>query len=450
MISQLFLPWLSARQQDWLTPLKQSREGGAKSWFHSNRVSLRQAESECRAYLPLYLPRQVFGQFLQDFLHDTISDAEGKNLANVRSMNGQVVSISKELSGVFRVAFADGVQLLSRRIVLGIGSPPSAAYPELQHAPNYISGSDQWAGSSALEKSLAEQLSPGASCRTIVMLGSSAAAMESLYLLWNLTGACNAIERVVVVSSSGLLPDHHSARTCSVTTRVKHSSSEGSPKAEKLLLAVAGDLAESRAAAGPRSYDAGTFSEAFDRAFAALPLFEKRRFVNEFGADFCRLNRHAPPEYVGAVRAIQNTGKLHVMKGYVEEIKTDCKERGEFDVRVAVENGGRLSLPGAILVDCRGPAALSAQPTRLLSSLIHPRTGVVRVNESGRGIQVNENLEANSNLYVIGPLLAGHSSNKDWLWNLESAPRIYSLANRLAETLASRLSDGTDDRNHSD
>jgi uncharacterized NAD(P)/FAD-binding protein YdhS len=49
-----------------------------------------------------------------------------------------------------------------------------------------------------------------------------------------------------------------------------------------------------------------------------------------------------------------------------------------------------------------------------------------------RGIRVNKNFGASDGVYVIGARLAGHSSETDWLWNLENAPRINALAQRVA------------------
>jgi uncharacterized NAD(P)/FAD-binding protein YdhS len=82
---------------------------------------------------------------------------------------------------------------------------------------------------------------------------------------------------------------------------------------------------------------------------------------------------------------------------------------------------------------------LSRSDNPFLRSILDPREGIARINRSGQGISVSANFEASPGVFVVGPLLAGHSQEPFHLWNLERAERIDGLARHAASILAQRI-----------
>ena len=56
-------------------------------------------------------------------------------------------------------------------------------------------------------------------------------------------------------------------------------------------------------------------------------------------------------------------------------------------------------------------------------------------NDSNRGFLINERYEAQKNLFVMGPLVAGNLAGKIRVWHAESCGRIIGMSKQLAEFL---------------
>jgi uncharacterized NAD(P)/FAD-binding protein YdhS len=86
-----------------------------------------------------------------------------------------------------------------------------------------------------------------------------------------------------------------------------------------------------------------------------------------------------------------------------------------------------------VVINCGGFEGLHVSSIPIINSLVHHK--LANINITGRGFEVNENFEAHPNLYVIGPLLGGNFNSLIHFWHVESAPRIFGLAEPLAEIL---------------
>lgn len=82
-------------------------------------------------------------------------------------------------------------------------------------------------------------------------------------------------------------------------------------------------------------------------------------------------------------------------------------------------------MPFAALVNCTGFESLNQCSATLINNLV--QHDVCKVNPTGKGFEVNENFEANNNLYVMGPLLAGNTNKVIHFWHLENVARILYL-----------------------
>jgi uncharacterized NAD(P)/FAD-binding protein YdhS len=179
--------------------------------------------------------------------------------------------------------------------------------------------------------------------------------------------------------------------------------------------------------------------DAFGVALSQLPPAERRRFVED---DFWRYRetvRHISPTYAMAIDRLGQRLPLRVRRADVAGVQVD----GHGEVAVSLRFAGSQVdsvVSGAALFDCRGFADLRDAPPAVLADLL--ASGIVRPNNCGRGVAVNEQLEAAPGLFVLGPLLAGTSRGRDQIWSLENIPRMYALADRIAVGVRDQL--GTD------
>ena len=85
------------------------------------------------------------------------------------------------------------------------------------------------------------------------------------------------------------------------------------------------------------------------------------------------------------------------------------------------------------MVNCTGFEELPDSSSLLIRNLVEKR--LCRVNSSNRGFDVNEDFEANTRLYIVGPLLGGIFNNKLRYWHVENAKRIYKAGSMLADII---------------
>jgi uncharacterized NAD(P)/FAD-binding protein YdhS len=92
-----------------------------------------------------------------------------------------------------------------------------------------------------------------------------------------------------------------------------------------------------------------------------------------------------------------------------------------------------------MVINCRGAGLLSRSDNPFLRSLLDPQRNLARLNRSGQGISVSDNFGASPGVFVVGPLLAGHSEGRFHLWNLERAERLEELAKHTASALVEHI-----------
>jgi uncharacterized NAD(P)/FAD-binding protein YdhS len=175
--------------------------------------------------------------------------------------------------------------------------------------------------------------------------------------------------------------------------------------------------------------------------FQHMDLAEQEAFFCQHGMTFTKLMRRAGREYREAADGLAAGGKLAMVKGVFRGLSASAAGSGFVSASYAETETGTSRthpLPFAVVVNCGGFEELNASSSRLVCNLV--KNNVCQVNQTNRGFLVNERLEANRNLYVIGPLVGGNFNRKIRFWHVESAPRIQGLAGLLARTLFESLS----------
>ena len=248
-------------------------------------------------------------------------------------------------------------------------------------------------------------------------------------------------DEIVLISHSGYLPDGtQSERQSEFTPRHLEVLVRQRGVSAQAILHAAENDAECGRRAGYTSLDySGPISRVFSEIFGRLCLSERRRFVEECGARFTALNRRTPPEYAAAAEFLKRQGRIRVVRAPVTAVERLAGPVTGFTIHATDAGGARVIVRAAAVIDCRGSGRLLSNQMPLLRSILRPDSGIARINGSKSGIAVNANFEASPGVCVMGPLLSGHSTRHDAIWNLESAPRIHCYSEKLARILASKI-----------
>ncbi len=435
--------WLPRNRTRWMAKLQQEVDPAVANWLHRHREDLEAAAVDPDLYLPMYLPRCVFGMFLADWLADALSEARRLGVT-IDRFPQEAIAASRE-NDCLHVEMRHGRRLEAKSLILALGSLPPDPNPALQGLgkDGYIQEWRMLDGGASLREMVQAKSSAGSRSCNVIIIGSHAAAMESLYTIAHDSTLSQLLQDICVISPSGRLPQAVSFRQHEF--RPKHLPvllTAAAVSADDLISAATADAAQGERE-GLSSADFGeAIVGAFRKVFPLLSPEQKLRFVEHHGARFTALNRHTPPDYADAAEELRRQGKLRNVAGEVFRVLASEKEKS-FEVIFQPSNASHPerteTLQADIVINCRGAGLLSHSDNPFLRSLLHPQRGIARINRSGQGISVSAEFEASPGVFVVGPLLAGHSEGAFHLWNLERAERIEELAKRTARIISERI-----------
>jgi uncharacterized NAD(P)/FAD-binding protein YdhS len=423
-----FLPWVSAHRDRWLPELAADPDPRVARWVREHAGAVRDGRLG-----ELFLPRILVGAFLRDRF-----TAAQRTLAahgvSVRVLRTDAIAVRR--GDGWLVDLADQAEPLDAdAVVLGVGSPVKDPPPHLAAHPAFL-GHPEIRDVGAFEDRLRPLLSAAATGqRRVVVLGSGAAACEVLYLVEGSDRLAAMIDGVTVVTRGAELPhglpsgkpEPYVARE--LPDLLARYTAGTRPTSAELVRAVQAELANGRRQGYTTVDLLPAVGAGFDAGYAMLAPAERHTFVERDSPSYRAAIRHMSADYAAAVQRLDRRGTLRLTQAVV----TDIASADSGELRVTGRHEGRPVVEsGAAVIDCRGfvPVAETSHP--LTAGLL--RTGTAAANRCGRGLAVNDRLEAADGLFVLGPLLAG-ATGSDNIWSLETVPRIYLLADRVAGEL---------------
>jgi uncharacterized NAD(P)/FAD-binding protein YdhS len=428
-----FGEWLVRRRERWRDALRSPGGPAVDSWLARNARALERGRDDPAAFASTYLPRRVFGLFLEDVFEETLAGAARRGSPLVERRTDEVLGVRRAEDGDLLLEGRDGA-LRAGGVVLGLGSLPPEPEPDVAGRPAYAPD-PSGRRVEELREALLESLGRGrAGSRRLALLGANASGLEMLHLVAHEPGVADAVDEIRVVSPAGRLPDARPSGKSPPfeATSLRELLERGVRTAGELAEAARADQERGRAA-GYTSLDRlGPLGAALGSALRTLPPEERRRFAAEHGMRFTAANTHTPPEYADAAASLAASGRLAHLRGRVERVEW----KGRPVVRYRGPDGNTARLIADFVADCRGAGRVGRSPRPLLRSLLEPGRGLATESAGGRGILVDDDFAAAPGVWVMGPLLAGHAGATDTIWHLESAPRIDPLAARLAATIA--------------
>ena len=435
-----FQEWIVAQRERWLGILLATGNGAVQDWLRRNHETLTAALQKPEQYLGIFFPRCIFGLFMEDLLHETLEDA-GQCGVKVDLITGEAISLDRQSNGVLRVGLRQERPLESDQVLLGVGSLPPDPELRLEGMSGYVYDIRLADGGQSFKQSLEKALIGKDNPRRVTLIGSNAAAMETLYVIAQHSDLLPSMEEVLVISPSGGLPDAERSglRRAFVPVHLQRLAAEGHVLAEQLSRAALRDAQAARGS-GFSSIDySAPLCDTFRRVFQRLATEERLRFVENFGMAFTALNRRTPPEYAACAESLRRSGRLRTLAARVTSIQPPRAADSSFTLEMVTAHNSIQQVRTAAVINCQGSGTMASTSDPLLRHILRPESAVAVANRSGRGIAVSPQFEASPGVFVVGPLLAGHSHGSDHLWNLERAERIDSLAARVGPALAGRL-----------
>lgn len=271
----------------------------------------------------------------------------------------------------------------------------------------------------------------------VLIIGSNASALETLYSLNNIPEAKDLISKFIVVSPNARFP-HRIYNDPTATTYIPQNLTSLVESqdftAKHIFEAVKQDV---QAALKQNETIDGIYKAISKEVITALNLLsfeEQKMFVTKYGVEIGKYQRRAGADYLNVVDKLISEGRLEFIKG--KFLKTISLGSGELGFEFITSDGGQKEVftkPIEVIINCAGFQDLTKSCSTLIRNLVEQRICIP--NDSKCGFEMSGDFEVNDNFYLMGPLVAGNINDKLKVWHAESCGRIFNLSQKLAKVL---------------
>ena len=436
---QNFIDWLTVNRDRVFNPAEYNKGELSRKWLEANSADMSEGRWD-----DLFIPRHTFGLYLKERLDLVLTTAAANGLIEFKLITADVLDV-QNVEDLYLVDL-DGIDhrsFLAKQLVLAIGSPPNVAFTpdRFQASADEVCYIDNMYEPSLdfnidrICQSLQQIDSP--SQRQVLMVGSNAGTLDTLYNINNSKTAVNLIEKFVVISPNAAFPYRISKGIVELNYSPQHLLAlveTRSFTAKQMFNAIEQDLAAAIAQNINISDIHGDLSKVTMQALNLLNPAEQKQFVIRYSVDIGKLQRRAGGEYLDVVNNLIAQNKLEFLKGrfvkYSAPIsgKSNCEYRDSESITQPV-----LNTPIRIAINCAGFQGVTKSNSVLIQNLI--RREICIPNDSNRGFVTDKNFRASKNCYIMGPLVAGNIDGDFKVWHAESCQRIIGLSEILAAAL---------------
>jgi uncharacterized NAD(P)/FAD-binding protein YdhS len=394
----------------------------------------------------LFMPRYTVGLYLQERIDRLLQEASG--IVECQLIAAEAIDI-QPVGDLYQIEMSAPHQnqsfLTAPQVILAIGSPPNKnnqlapttalgeefCYIENMYEPTQSFNIDRIG--QVLKKSAQPQHNQ------VLIVGSNASALETIYSLNNSPETWGSIGKFIVISPNAAFPD----RICPATTTDKYQPKSlqkllqsTAPTAHQMLTAVQEDVASALAQKETVGSTYSLISQGIIAVLQQLSPAEQKLFVIKYGVEIGKFQRRAGTDYLSVVENLVSTDQLEFVKGkLVKTFLLSDREQG-FEFVDANHQSQRFPTAVQVVINCAGFQDLMTSTSPLINNLI--KRGIAVPNDSKCGFVVNESFEINKNFYLMGPLIAGNINSKFKVWHAESCARIINLSQQLATVLVAK------------
>jgi uncharacterized NAD(P)/FAD-binding protein YdhS len=436
-----FIDWLRANYNSVVSSL-QERPGILNSqWLKSYQEAMEQNN-----WSQIFVPRYLFGWYLKERVVSLLEQAAAQNYLQCELIKADVCKIHKH-STAYQIDTTEPHSFLATKVVLAIGSPPNKAaflnqLESLKRSPSgdkVCSIADMYepSQSSNLKLIIKRLQADSSQVKQVLIIGSNASALETIYSLNNLPEIAKLIDKFVIVSPSGKFPHpiiDAPGSTTFVTENLDLLIQQKNFTAKQIYEAVQQDVAAALANNETVDSTYNIISQKVIKALNQLNYPEQKQFVNEYGVKIGKFQRRAGLDYLNVTDKLMLEGKLEFIQGKFVGIIPLAENQFGFEFVTPTNSQTKtFTTPIQVVINCAGFQDLTQSSSPLINNLI--KQGICTPNDSHVGFEMNENFEAEQNFYLMGPLVAGNINDKLKVWHAESCSRIFNLSHSLAEVL---------------
>lgn len=434
-----FIIWLNANKETLIQRLR--NEGGdlTDEWINTHQLSINNNEWE-----DLFIPRRFFGVYIDQKIKNLLQDDGIKNKVAVNYIVGDVIDITEKDSG-YKICFKDGSELNTSKAILSVGSLPVRylwGEEPLIVRKNLLFVNDPYNPKLSSNLNRISEFVKGRQSKTnVLIVGANASALEILYKLNDDIGIRKNIGQFAFLSTLGLLPD-----SIIDTERQKNFIPQHLQALQKEETLTARDVADAtykdldladEITLGAAS-TVEIISSAFGKLLGKLDTKELKTFACLYGNDIGRRQRCAGYHYSKTIDDLKNQDAFEHIAGRFKDLQLNKDEYSMAYLDTATGTVKLHETPFHLIINCVGSTNLTrADIPDLIKNVLDKN--YASMNESKIGFEVNDDLEANNNLHIIGPLLAGNIFDGKAVWHLEHCGRIMWLSEVLADKLITKV-----------
>ncbi len=435
-----FINWLNTNRDDIFAPHKYQNSPLAAKWLEANATDIAQG-----LWDNLFIPRYVFGQYIQQHVTNILAAATSKGLIEIDLLTAETIDIQRLENDLYRIESilpsAEHRCFCAQKLVLAIGSPPNIAFahPE-SNDPDRLCYIDNMYEPS-LDANIARicqslRASNRPSHRQLLIIGSNAGTLDTLFGLNNSQELTSLVDKFIILSPHGTFPHRINPDVMlpyNPENLISLIATE-SFTAQEIFAAVDRDVACASAQNINISDIFTDISKAVMNALNLLSYEEQKQFVSIYAVEIGKLQRRAGAEYLDVVNDLIDRGKLEFVKGKFSRYLplTDGGNGCEY-INSETKQPTILDAPIGAIVNCAGFQDVTKSSAILIQNLI--RHGICIPNDSKRGFLMDKNYKASKNCYLMGPLVAGNIDGNFKIWHAESCQRIITLSKQLATAL---------------
>jgi uncharacterized NAD(P)/FAD-binding protein YdhS len=235
--------------------------------------------------------------------------------------------------------------------------------------------------------------------------------------------------KLVLVTTSGDIPRVGTERTSKSgfsPAQLIELRAQGTFNSTELFEALRADVAQLRASGLPWLVGHPAIVGEFSWLLQSLTFDDRRWFLRDYAEPALSYLKSTSIDYEQLLGEHEGS-RLQIRRGRVGSVS---RTGDGFEVALAHGASERAD----VIVNCLGTADLRITESPLLAKLL--ARGLVRMNEVGRGLALDESFRASPGLYVLGPLISGLCNAKYTCMRLESITGTLWYASQVAAAIA--------------
>ncbi|MBP2832003.1 FAD/NAD(P)-binding protein [Aquimarina sp. U1-2] len=441
-ILQDFLIWLTIHKDSLIQEFRSNGGKLANEWIETNTNSIKHNKWE-----ELYIPRRFFGRYIDELVRSKINESISKGIIAVDYIMKEVIDVEKT-NRKYTIFLNSGETIYSEKVILSIGSLPvkylwkHQSCIEEEHLL-FINNPYCPDLSTVLNKINTFIKNKENQNINVLIVGANASGLEMLYKLNDVKEIESEINKFLMLSIQGLLPDtiiNEEKRKKYKPHYLEALKKESHITAKLIADATFKDLDRADQINLGAASTVEIVSKAFGSLLERLDETELKEFACLYGNKIGRRQRCAGYHYFRTAQNLHNQNKFQHIAGRFENITQNSKNDYLLEYLDTCTNTNRIHDDTIqIVINCIGSTTLyNDDIPQLLKNLMNK--GFCVKNNSNIGFDVNEKLEAQDNFHIIGPLVAGNIIEGKAVWHLEHCGRIIWLSKLLAEKMGQYFS----------